>query len=97
VVDTQDDGYAIQVEYDRHGTLALDTVTTEFRGRRLAVSCRFGTARSAVSRWLAAPYIGSSITNGVLIFTPNATRAESEQIVLGLNNVAAKTKKQRQP
>src|SRR5213082_1501532 len=41
------------------------------------------------SRWLAAPY-GSPITDGILLFTPLATREESEEIVSGLNNVARK-------
>jgi hypothetical protein len=48
-------------------------------------------------RWLGAPFIGSSITRGVLIFTPNATRAEAEQVVEGLNNVAKKFKKKNKP
>ena len=29
-----------------------------------------------------------TITNGVLIFTPDATREEAERIVLGINNAA---------
>src|ERR1041385_7991420 len=89
VVDTRDGGYAIRVQYDRHGTLVLDNVTTENRGRRIAIFTQYGAGTLEHSRWLAAPY-GSPITDGALIFTPLATREESEEIVSGLNNVARK-------
>ena len=93
VVDTRDGGFAMQVQYDRHGTLVLDVVSTENRGRHLAIFTQFGPGKLEQKRWLGAPYIGSSITGGVLIFTPNSTRAEAEQVVQGLNNVAKKLKK----
>jgi hypothetical protein len=93
VVDTRDGGFALQVKYDRHGTLVLDAVTTEYRGRHVAIFTQFGPAKLEQSRWLGAPYIGSSITRGVLLFTPNSTRAEAEQVVQGLNNVAKRFKK----
>ena len=93
VVDTRDGGFAIQVRYDRHGTLVLDAMTTENRGRHLAIFTQFGPGKLEQKRWLGAPFIGSSITGGVLIFTPNSTRAEAEQVVQGLNNVAKKLKK----
>ena len=93
VVDTRDGGFAIQIRYDRHGTLVLDAMTTENRGRHLAIFTQFGPGKLEQKRWLGAPYIGSSITGGVLIFTPNSTRAEAEQVVQGLNNVAKKLKK----
>ena len=41
-------------------------------------------------RWLAAPKISQPITNGLLIFTPDATEEEARQIVQGLNNAAKK-------
>jgi len=93
VVDTRDGGFAIQVQYNRHGTLVLDTVTTENRGRHVAIFTQFGPGKLEQKRWLGAPYIGTSLTGGVLIFTPNSTRAEAEQVVQGLNNVAKKFKK----
>jgi len=89
VVDTRDGGFAIRVQYDRHGTLVLDSVTAENRGRRIGIFTQYGVGKVDHSRWLAAPY-GSPITDGVLLFTPAATREESEEIVLGLNNVARK-------
>ncbi|MGA9450667.1 MAG: hypothetical protein WBW41_04895 [Verrucomicrobiia bacterium] len=47
----------------------------------------------ADSRWLAAPLITRRIANGVLAFTPDCSRAEADQLVLGLNQVAAKNRK----
>ncbi len=93
VVDTVDGGYAVQVQYDRHGTLVLEGVTTAHRGRRIAVFTEFGVGKSATARWLAAPIIGRRLADGVFIFTPNATREEANEIVLGLNNIARKIKK----
>lgn len=81
-------GFAIQVKYDSHGTLVLNTQTTANRGRRLAVFSHFGQ-----SRWLAAPQITGPILNGTFTFTPDATREEAERIVRGLNNVTRKLTK----
>ena len=44
VVETSDGGFAIRVKYDRHGTLILDTVSTENRGRRIAQTRRMAEA-----------------------------------------------------
>ena len=95
VVDTRDGGFAIQIQYNRHGTLVLDIVTTENRGRHFAIFSQYGPGKLEQQRWLGAPYIGSSLTGGVLIFTPNSTRPEAEQVVQGLNNVAKKFKKKK--
>src|SRR6266516_3940769 len=92
VVETSDGGFAIRVQYDRHGTLILDAVTTENRGRRIAIFTQYGAGKLEHHRWLAAPY-GAPISDGVLLFTPMATREESEAIVLGLNNVVKKIAK----
>ncbi|MBM3882139.1 MAG: hypothetical protein FJ387_20860 [Verrucomicrobia bacterium] len=78
-------GFAIQVRYDFHGTLALQNATTAHRGRRLAVHTMFTEAR-----WLAAPIMATPIMDGVLTFTPDATREEAERIVRGLNNLATR-------
>ena len=88
VVDTRDGGFAIRVQYDRHGTLVLDSVTAENRGRRIAIFTQYGAGKLERSRWLAAP--SSPVTDGQLLFTPLTTREESEEIVRGLNNVARK-------
>ena len=94
VMDTRDGGFAMRVQFNRHGALVLDTVTTENRGRHFAIFTQFGPSESGQERWLGAPYIGTALTGGVLVFTPNSTRQEAEQVVLGLNNAAKKLRKQ---
>src|SRR5262245_1777042 len=94
VVNTPDGGYAVEVQYDRHGTLVLEGATTANRGRHLGIFTEFGVRKSVTARWLAAPLIARRFTDGLLVFTPNATREEADQIVLGLNNVVKKTQKQ---
>ncbi len=75
--------YAIRIKFDSTGTLLLDELTTSNKGRHVAIFCQFGDAR-----WIAAPLITQRISNGVFIFTPDATREEAERIVRGLNNIA---------
>jgi hypothetical protein len=81
-------GFAIRVHFNDHGVTVLDATTTSYRGQRLAIFSSFGE-----NRWLAAPMITQRIRDGVLTFTPDATREESERMVNGLNNQAAKIKK----
>ncbi len=75
--------YAIRIKFDSTGTLLLDEITTSNKGRHIAIFCQFGDAR-----WIAAPLITQRISNGVFVFTPDATREEAERIVRGLNNIA---------
>ena len=81
-------GFALKVQFDHHGTLVLDNMTIASKGQRIAILSQFGQAR-----WLAAPIIARRISDGVFIFTPDATKEEAERIVRGLNNVAKATKK----
>ncbi len=79
------DDFVIIVEFDRHGSWVLEQYTTTGRGLHLALYGQFGT-----NYWLAAPEITRTIKDGVLRFTPDATLAESQRLVEGLNNVAKK-------
>lgn len=81
-------GFAIRIEFDRHGTFVLDTVTASNKGKRIAI-----LTESIDRRWLAAPVIPHRISEGVFTFTPDATREETERIVRGLNNAATKLRK----
>jgi hypothetical protein len=80
VIDTED-GFAIRIQFNRHGAIVLENTTTSYKGQRLAILSEFGE-----SRWLAAPLINRRIENGLFVFTPDATREEAERIVRGLNN-----------
>src|SRR5687768_4359396 len=73
-------GFELRVDFDRHGTWLLEQYSTAYKGKRAAIFSQFGPAR-----WLAAPIMSERITNGVLIFTPDATREEAERLVEGLN------------
>jgi len=80
-------GFAIRLQFDRQGTWILEQRSVDSRGRRFAIYCHFGPEFKE-SRWLAAPIVSHRISDGVLVFTPDATRAEADELVLGLNNVA---------
>jgi hypothetical protein len=81
-------GFAIRAQFDGHGALVLEGATVAHKSKHLVIQSSFGE-----TRWLAAPLITRRISNGELVFTPDATREESERIVRGLNNVVAKIKK----
>src|SRR5439155_21541744 len=81
-------GFVIKVQLDKRGTWVLENLTASNVGNRLAIFSPCGEAR-----WLAAPLISRRISDGVITFTPDADRAESERFVRGLNNVAAKIQK----
>jgi preprotein translocase subunit SecD len=88
-------GFAIQIQFDRQGTWLFEEFTNQNHGKHFAVRCDFGEHLKE-SRWLAAPIVSKGITDGVFIFTPDATREEAEQLVLGLNNVAREVQKKLQ-
>jgi hypothetical protein len=81
-------GFQILVQYDRRGALLLEQYSIAYKGRRMAIFSQFGEVR-----WLAAPVFVNRISDGALVFTPDATREEAERIVKGLNNVAKETQK----
>jgi hypothetical protein len=82
-------GYVLRVQFDPHGTVLLEQATTGNRGLKIAIFSQFGE-KMMDYRWLAAPVITHRITDGVLVFTPDATREETEEIAAGLNNVSKK-------
>jgi preprotein translocase subunit SecD len=82
-------GFVIELKFDWEGIRILDGVTTDNHNRRVAVFAKFGKD----PRWLGAPVIRRRISDGVLSFTPDATREEADRIVRGLNNLAVELKK----
>lgn len=84
--------FAIRIQFEeKHGARVLDMTTTAYKGQRVAIYADFGQAR-----WLAAPVITRRVSDGMLTFTPDATREEADRIVSGLNRVADKLRKKRQ-
>jgi len=88
VVETPDGGFAIQLVFDRHGSMLLDMKTSMYKGKRIVIMAQFPK-----TRWLAAPIIKTKIGTGVLVFTPDCTREEAERLVNGLTNVIAAAKR----
>ena len=92
VIDTVG-GFSLSVQLDRQGSWLLEEYSAASRSRHIAIFCQFTNPNEEKinqGRWLAAPLIHTHITDGLIVFTPDATRQEAEQIVLGLNNVAKK-------
>lgn len=85
-------GFAVEVRFDETGTWTLEQYTAANPGRHLAIFGQWGK-KLTDGRWLAAPLITRRISNGILAFTPDASRAEADQLVLGLNNIAKKNLK----
>ena len=83
-------GFALRIQFNHAGTALLEQYSAGNPGKRIAVFSQFGEKLKEV-RWLAAPVIARHVSDGVFIFTPDATREEAEQIALGLNNVFKKT------
>ena len=83
--------YAIHLQFDREGTQTLETLSMSYRGKRLAVMSQFPEPR-----WLGTVRLDRRIADGTVLFRPDATRAEAEHIVTGLNRAVAKLKKARE-
>jgi len=83
-------GFAMEVKFDHRGTMLLEQYTAANPRRHLVIFSQFGV-NLEVYRWLAAPLITRRIPDGALTFTPDASREEADQIVLGLNNLAKET------
>lgn len=81
-------GFGIKITFDERGTIRLNHMTTMNKGKRVAIQARW-----TETRWLAAPIVTRAISDGIFIFTPDATREESQRIVDGLNNVIKELKK----
>jgi hypothetical protein len=78
-------GFAVEVKLTRQGHWLLENASVVHGGKHLAIFSQFGQ-----NRWLAAPLIRGHYSNGVLKFTPDATRDEAERFVRGLNNLVRK-------
>ncbi|MGA2801332.1 MAG: hypothetical protein ABSE97_03015 [Verrucomicrobiota bacterium] len=80
-------GFAIEIRFDETATWILEQYSATSSGRHFAIFGQWGN-KLGNARWLTAPLITHRISNGVLLFTPDCSREEADQFVLGLNNVA---------
>ena len=84
-------GFALQIQFDRQGSWLLEQYTSANRTKHIVVVSQFvepGEDKLNKGRSLAAPQINNHITDGLFIFSPDASREEAERIALGLNHVA---------
>lgn len=87
-------GFTMLIQFTPMGTHLLEQYTAMNPGRHFAVAVQFGEDQ-VQNRWIAAPVIKRRITDGILAFTPDASREEAELIVRGLNNMAIKLENQK--
>lgn len=85
--------FALRIEFDSSGTKTLEQYSTAYRGRCCAIFSQFGEKDQSQARWLAAPVFTRTISDGVLIFTPDASREEAERIARGLVNLSRQIQK----
>jgi len=83
-------GFAIEVKFDETATWTLEQYSAANPGKHFVIFGQWGD-KLADGRWLAAPIITHRLGNGLLSFTPDASREEAEQLVAGLSTVARKT------
>ncbi len=81
-------GFAINVHFDDTGTWILEQYTAANTGRHLALFGQWGE-KLVNGRWLAAPLITHRIADGAFSFTPDMSRPEAEQFIIGLSNSTA--------
>ena len=86
-------GYSLEIKFGLRGTWMLEQISLAQRGKRLAIFCAFAGMDTNYSRWLAAPMMNKRLADGVLVFTPDATREETELIAAGVNQTVKLRKK----
>jgi preprotein translocase subunit SecD len=80
-------GFAVEIKFDENGAWLLEQYSAANPGRHFAIFGQW-SEKPGDGRWLAAPLITRRISGGVLAFTPDCSREEADQLVLGLNNFA---------
>jgi hypothetical protein len=85
-------GFSLEIQFDESGALMLEQYSAAYSGKHFAIFGQWGQ-KLVNGRWLAAPLITRRIYDGRLSFTPDMSRDEADQLVLGLNNVAKKIRK----
>jgi hypothetical protein len=83
-------GFQLRIEFNRVGKQLLENYTSAAIHRHLLVM----TDIDGDARWIAAPLIRRRIRDGVLVFSPDASRDEMNRLVEGLNREARKREKQ---
>ena len=94
--ETIDGGHVLHITLNRSGTVYLENMSISHRGKRLVIGASFGEKNPQL-RWLTALLLTETITNGNLIFTPDASIEECKQIVDGVNKKMVAPPKPKTP
>jgi hypothetical protein len=89
-------GFNLEIQFDRQGSWLLESFSVSDPGKHFAVYSAWGDKKKKEARWLGAPIISHKISNGILSFSPDASREEAADIALGLNNTAKKNREKSQ-
>jgi hypothetical protein len=84
VINTQDGLHAIQLNFTTRGQALMEYLTTNYRDRRLYVvvaQSDQSKTNGVNSRCIGVSYIRGTVRGSTMIFTPDASREESESIV----------------
>ena len=80
-------GPAIQIVLNTQGAWLLDSLSMSNRGKRIGIAAKWKEGR-----WLGAPRLTRRISDGIIVFVPDATPEEIDWIVKGVNNIARKNR-----
>ncbi len=83
-------GFSVELKFDETGSWTLEQFSASSPGKHLVIFGQWGD-KLANGRWLAAPSINRRMADGLMTFTPDASREEMDQLVKGLNDFAKKT------
>lgn len=77
----QPEGFQMRLKFDSLGTRILESYSSAALGKHFAIM----TEIDGETRWIAAPLVRGRLGDGVLTFTPLASREDMERLVAGLN------------
>ena len=87
-------GPAIDLTFGTTGARILEQYSSAHRGRQFAIFCTWGDGTTnTYARWLAAPVFTHTISDGHIRFSPDASLAETGEIVTALTNTVKKVRK----
>jgi preprotein translocase subunit SecD len=89
VIDSPGGGFAIELKFQETAGWKLEQYTAINPGKHLVIFGQWSD-KVADGRWLAAPYIARRMGGDTLVFSPDASHEEAEQLVKGLNALARK-------
>ena len=89
--DGNDGQFAIHLQFDRTGIQTLEMLSMSYRGKRLVIQSQF-----PYPRWVGLVRMDRRISDGTLLFRPDATREEAVRLVSGLNKAIVKMKKNKE-